>query len=335
MSTTPAAFSCVIGSLAAVRRAVVAGGALVGVTTAVFGLRRRYRRDLAAARDRLHNLASEVIQTEFGRLEYAERGAGHPLLVSHGIFHGCDGGLLSVRDIVDERRTVVPSRFGYLGSTLPPDATGAMQADAFVALLDHLGLDTVDVVAISAGTTAATQLVLRHPERVDRLVVSSGNLPGSRTAEVPPEWAKLFYSDPAMWALMTFARPVFAKLMGVPEGLPRNASEARVVDELLASIFPVGFRAEGAIFDAYVSNPEMTGCPLEELRVPVLLVHARDDPLAAYDAAVEASQRIPDAVLVGLDSGGHLQLGQAERVRSEIRSFLTRRGAERFSAPQV
>lgn len=66
---------------------------------------------------------------------------------------------------------IAPSRFGYLGSTMPVDASGAAQADTFVALLDHLDVDTVDVLGVSAGTSAAVQLALRHPDRVTHLVI--------------------------------------------------------------------------------------------------------------------------------------------------------------------
>ena len=96
------------------------------------------------------------------------------MLVSHGIFHGCDGGLLAVRDVVEGRRVIVPSRFGYLGSTLPHGASSATQADAFAGLLDHLAIEQVDVVGISAGTGAALQLAMRHPDRIGHLVISSG-----------------------------------------------------------------------------------------------------------------------------------------------------------------
>ncbi len=282
----------------------------------------RYRRDAEAARSRLESVQRQAIGTEFGSVEYAERGSGDAVLVSHGIFHGCDGGLRSVQEMVAERRVVVASRFGYLGSDLPPGATAADQAEAFVALLDHLGLRQVDVIGISAGTSAALQLALRYPEHVGHLVISSGNFPGSTTAQAPPGWATVFYSDLAMWTLKVFFRPMFAQLMGVPEGFPRNEDDAQVMAELLESIFPIGPRRSGAVFDAYVSNPEVGDYPLEALAVPTLIVHAMDDPLASYDAASAAASRMPGARLVSLESGGHLQLGQTERVRAEVTAFL-------------
>jgi pimeloyl-ACP methyl ester carboxylesterase len=108
----------------------------------------------------------------------------------------------------------------------------------------------------------------------------------------------------------------------VPKGFPRGAEDAQAMTDLLESIFPIGPRRAGAVFDAYTSNPEVTGYPLEALAVPTLIVHAMDDPLASYDAASAAAARIPGARLVSLESGGHLQLGQAERVRAEVEAFL-------------
>ncbi|MDH4278789.1 MAG: alpha/beta hydrolase, partial [Acidimicrobiia bacterium] len=174
--------------------------AAIALIAAVIGGRatvRRYRRDLRRAEERLASLHRSVIQTRFGSVEFTDTGSGEPLLVSHGIFHGFDGGLASVEHLTGDRRVIVPSRFGYLGSAMPPRATVAAQSEAFALLLDHLELDAVDVIAVSAGTGAAIQLALRHPDRVKHLIVSSGNFPGSATAQAPPGWAKVFYSDRA------------------------------------------------------------------------------------------------------------------------------------------
>ena len=153
-----------------------------------FGLFLRYRRDLNAARARLAAVERHVISTQWGAVEYAERGDGDPVLVVHGIFHNCVGGLLSVRDLLPDRRVIAPSRFGYLGSSMPPNATPAAQADAFAALLDALEIGQIDVIGLSAGATSALQLALRHPKKVKHLAVLVGNLPGSPTAVVQPSW---------------------------------------------------------------------------------------------------------------------------------------------------
>ena len=85
---------------------------------------------------------------------------------------------------------------------------------------------------------------------------------------------------------------------------------------------PAALRRDGAVFDATVGNAWIEDAALEDLAVPTLVIHAQDDPLASYDAARSAADRIPDARLVTLPSGGHLQLGQAATVSAELAAFL-------------
>ena len=191
-----------------------------GVTIPAVALSLRYRRDMNAARARTAAVKRRVISTPCGAVEYAERGSGDSVLVMHGIFQDCVGGLLSVRDLLTDRRVIAPSRFGYLGSSMPPNATPAAQADAFAALLDALDIRQIDVVALSAGATSALQLAVRHPEMVKHLAVLVGNLPGSPTAVVQPSWA-MRNRQFIMWALNAFAPSTTARLVSaVPKGSP-------------------------------------------------------------------------------------------------------------------
>lgn len=127
----------------------------------------------------------------------------------------------------EDQRVIAPSRFGYLGSSLPAEATAADQADAFVELLDHLGLHTVDVLGLSAGTSAAVQMALRHPGRVGHLVIMCGVFPGCPLAAAPPGWTRMLYSEPVMWLLNVLARPVTVSMAGVC-GPPRGGGAATV-----------------------------------------------------------------------------------------------------------
>lgn len=176
-----------------------------GVAIAASGVYLRYRRDMNGARARIAGVDRHVVSTEWGAVEYVEGGTGAPVLAVPGIYQDSMSGLLSVRDLLADRLVVAPSRFGYRGSSIPPNATPAVQADAFVALLDALDIGQIDVIGMSAGTPSALQLALRHPERVKHLAVLVGNFPGSPTAVVQPSWAKRIDRQFIMWALRTFA----------------------------------------------------------------------------------------------------------------------------------
>ena len=167
---------------------------LVGATGIVIGgvgvvaLVRRFRADDTAARARVEAVDRRVASTSFGDVEYALDGESSPLLVVHGIFGGRDAGLLSFDHILADRRVISPSRFGYLGSAIPTQATPARQADAFVELFDHLDIDRVDVVGYSAGSVSVIQLALRHPHSVVKLVRAS-LISQFRWASMSRRWA--------------------------------------------------------------------------------------------------------------------------------------------------
>src|SRR5512142_2339558 len=132
---------------------------------------RSYRKEIKAAREPIES-RSQLIQSAGGPIEFGESGDGPAVLVVHGAGGGFDQGLDVGRAFLgDGFRIVAPSRFGYLGTPLPDDASAEAQADAHARLLDALKLDRVPVVGISAGSPSAMQLCLRHPDRCSALVL--------------------------------------------------------------------------------------------------------------------------------------------------------------------
>src|SRR5829696_9985603 len=108
----------------------------------------RYRRDLRRDNDRLAAVERRLIETPFGSVEYAEDGDGSPVLLVHGVLGGCDFGVgAGGVNVPAGYRVISPSRFGFLGSSFAPDRSPTAQADAFAALLDHLEITELPVVA--------------------------------------------------------------------------------------------------------------------------------------------------------------------------------------------
>jgi pimeloyl-ACP methyl ester carboxylesterase len=298
----------------------------VVITVVIVLVYTRYRQDMRTAQARLESGGSQVAETDCGPTEYATFGEGNPVLVVHGIFGGFDQGLVIARGNVGvEFHSVAPSRFGYLRTPLLDDASPAAQADAFACLLDELGIQQAAVMGTSAGGTSAIQFALRHPDRCSALVLFCSAAPGETEAGLPPEpLAKvMFKSDFLFWLMTTYFRSSLKSIMGVPDGFELTPEFEADVAEVMKTILPVSPRSNGAVFDMFVSNPDInTGYPLEEIRVPVLIVNAVDDPLTLYANAKAAAERIPDARLVTIEDGGHMLLGHEERVRSEIVTFL-------------
>ncbi len=131
----------------------------------------RYQNEVGRARDAARR-GSALIDTEAGPIEYAEAGAGVPLLSIHGAGGGFDQGLsLAAEFVSDGFRIIAPSRFGYLRTPVPPDDFPAAQADAHAALLSKLNVPKAIVVGVSAGARSAIELAIRRPDMVAALVL--------------------------------------------------------------------------------------------------------------------------------------------------------------------
>lgn len=98
-----------------------------------------------------------------------------PVLLLHGGLFDIDlqfGGIIG--GLAADRQVVAMDLQGHGGTNdvdrpLRPEHL----ADDAAGLLDHLGIDRVDVVGYSLGGAAALSLALRHPDRVRRAVLSS------------------------------------------------------------------------------------------------------------------------------------------------------------------
>jgi pimeloyl-ACP methyl ester carboxylesterase len=290
-----------------------------------------YRREVRAARARLAGLERHHLHSAaYGTIEYAQHGAGPALLIGHPLFGGFDAGTgLAATYAGDGFRIIAPSRFGYLGSTLPPGASPAGQADAYALLLDELGVDQAIVFGYSAGGPSTIQFALRHPDRTTALVLMASALPGKSSRPPKPVAQLLFGSDLAFWVLQRYLPAQLARLL-VAKSLRLTPEQWATVRQTEASFLPVRPRKKGVLFDIYVSNPAVQHVPLEKIQVPTVVINAKDDPLSAFDNAARAAQRIPGAKIVTAATGGHLLLGNEQRVREEVAALS---GVDRAPSP--
>jgi pimeloyl-ACP methyl ester carboxylesterase len=284
-----------------------------------------YRQDMQRAWERIAAVRTGTLELRFGTVEYAERGAGLPILNSHGVL-GChaDGVEGWWTNMLGEGyRVIAPARFGYFGSTLPKNATPADQADAYALLLDHLGVDRAAVIGYSAGSASVLEFARRHPDRVVGLILANCRLGGpTPNPLLRPVLGLVYRSQRLFWLYRRLLPSTYARMLGVPKGYrptPDEAATIRAVSELQ---FPLTPRRLGAVFDGFVSNLAADRFPVEELTVPTLIVSAVDDPWARHPYAVTATARIPGATLVTIDRGGHLFLGHDAQVRAAVGAFL-------------
>jgi pimeloyl-ACP methyl ester carboxylesterase len=291
-----------------------------------------YLTDIGRAKENLRH-GSEVFTSRSGAMEYAVAGAGAPVLVVHGTGGGFDQGLAFGEKIVAAGRQVIsPSRYGYLRSAFPDDPSPESQADAFVDLLDELGVERAPVIGVSAGALSAIEFAIRHPDRCGGLiaVVPAAYAPN----RAPPRpltpvatWIieRSLKSNFLFWAGMSVAEDEMIRtLLATDPRLVREAPEQEKTRarRILKSILPVSERAPGLLNDA-----RLTGSPspmnLRAIKVPTLAISVEDDGFGTVAAARHIAAEVKGARLLVIPAGGHIWIGHDDEVFAAIERFLS------------
>jgi len=297
------------------------GGALGGLAARVYT---QYQRGISDAYRRVLG-GSHLFTTGNGPQEYAVTGNGPPVLVIHGAGGGYDQGLLIASLLGKDFHAICPSRFGYLRSTLPADASPSKQADVYAALLDELNLSAAAVIGFSAGGPSALGFALRYPERCSALIMIAAVSHPYQLVSIKHHRIQKFIQsqDFASWAATRLVR---LKLLSLPK-FSQNAktaispAEVELMVRLMDISLPVSERYHGRLND-YAQINALEEFPFDSISVPTLVIHAEDDITVPVEHAYYAAQRIPDTELVTLPSGGHVLLGQHDKVKSIVLKFL-------------
>jgi 2-hydroxy-6-oxonona-2,4-dienedioate hydrolase len=302
----------------------------VGAAGAGAAIIAAFRSDMQAARARLA-AQSRLVETACGPVEVAESGSGPPVLVVHGTGGGFDQGMMAGNGAFgNDYRVIAPSKFGYLRSPMPADASHAAQADTLAALLDALEVPRAVVMAVSAGAQPATHLALRHPERVQALVLISPALhlppkPGVPPQSGPPGFVLdyVLASNFIVWVIAHLVPNLLVRVAGVPPSLVGQVTP-QLRKELSDGFFPASARHVGLAHDIRTTTPVAPDLPIEQLRMPVMLIGTADDPYKTGDVVRYSAGRLPTAKALILESGGHMLIGQQDRIRQEVQEFLGR-----------
>ena len=271
------------------------------------------------------------IYSPFGTIEFLDIGEGTPVLVSHGTMGGWDHGyMLADRLLGLGYRLVVPSRFGYLKSTMPGNPDFDTQADCFAYLMDTLGIEKAAVMDLSAGGVPAMSLALRHPGKVTGLILVSTALQQavethhSQILPVPPKIYQWFIRSDFRFRLLLRISPkrVRSALGMTKENVAvLDPDEYDFVQLFTKAFLPVSARYRGWANDSRnLSLPEIP--PIEKIGAPTLVISAEDDNLAPHGWSRFVSEKIPGARLLTHATGGHLILGNTKKYRQKLRNFI-------------
>lgn len=310
---------------------LIAAGLMVGIIIiSILVSLPFYFHDMSEIRKAVES-GSKTMDSPYGTIEYIDIGEGKPVLVSHGTMGGYDLGLLNSQSVTGSNyRFIIPSRFGYLKSSMPEDNSFEAQADCFAYLLDQLGIDKVAVQGASAGGVPAIQFAIRHPERCSSLILLS------TIAYAPPEEFKaqdlpvpgfvyeaLLKSDYTFWVLLKVSPSLVHGMVGASEEVKSGSSkeELEVLDKMGWTFLPVSDRYKGWYQDGQNIN-SLKEMLLEKIKAPTLIIGTEDDNLAPHAWSRYTAKKIKDSRLVTYNTGGHILLGHMSEARKLVDQFI-------------
>ena len=189
------------------------------------------------------------------------------------------------------------------------------------AVADAAGLERFSLLGISQGCAVAIAYAVRHPERVDKLVLYGGYAIGRRYRVTTPQ------QELERTLLMNLIRvgwggdnPAFRQVFGtlfLPEGTPEQHQWFNDLAKTMPMENALRFRQTTDVIDVRAEAAA--------IRAPTLVLHARSDAMIPFEMGRQLAALIPNARFVPLDSRNHVLLETEpawSQFLDEVRAFL-------------
>ena len=247
-------------------------------------------------------------------------GEGSPLLLIMGLGGSCRGWLaLQVPDFATRHRTVIYDHRGVGDSEDPgrPFSTADLADDA-AALLDALAIPRAHVLGAFMGGMVAQELALRHPARVDRLVlVGTYTRPDAKRRMLLEKWKEMV--DQGLSLAVVAKERLLWTLSD--ETLEQSDLVHPMIQGFLRERFPMSADTFVRQCDACLGHDTLAR--LRQLPHETLVLCGQQDNLTPPRLAKELAAAIPKSHLVTIPGAGHLVMAEAaKRFNQVVLQFL-------------
>ncbi len=263
------------------------------------------------------------------RLAYAIAGRGQPIVrAAHWLTH-LQYDIASpvfgpwIREFSKNSQYI---RYDERGSGLSDWSPDTFTFDAWVrdlaTLVDHIGLKKFDLLGVSQGGPVGLAYAVKHPERVNRLVLVGAFARGWNRRKLSSVET---LSRSAARTLMGLnwdqenpgARQIFTSQL-IPGGTGEQFDDLNRLQKYSTS-------AQNAVHFWDIMGDIDIRDLLPKVSVPTLIFHAKDDAAIPFDWGRELASMIPRSKFVPLEGKNHVLLEQEpawKKFLTEVRAFL-------------
>jgi poly(3-hydroxyalkanoate) depolymerase len=240
------------------------------------------------------------------------RGVGRPLLLFMGIGAPLELWEELERELAPRGRQLIAVDLPGAGGSpavVPPPRMGGLVRIA-LAVLDHLGIDRVDVLGVSYGGAVAQEFAHRAPERTRRLVLAATST-GMLGVPAKPR-VLLHLATPLRYWRPEYARRIVGEIYG-----GRSRTDPWVHRALRAR-FDRPPSAMGYVGQLWAGLGWTSVTWLPRITVPTLVMTGDDDPIIPTVNGRILAGLIPDSTLHVVKGGGHLFLLEDAAVSAAV-----------------
>lgn len=266
---------------------------------------------------------SKIVETDVGPIEYVLKGQSGPVLL---FLHGTPGGYDQAPKEDPDFISITPSRPGYLGTPLQVGQTPAEQANAYVALLDELDIDSVIVVGASGGGPSAITFAAMFPERTTALIAIEAVSRSESLQSLPG----FMSSDFLVWLMLSAVNLLpDEKVIGIMIPDPKNQQLAlqnpdkiEAIKSVMWSLWPPSLRDPGTQND-FLQFSKLS-LPIDKITAPTLVIHGTADTNVHFSHGELLADTIPEAVFHVIEGGDHMMpFTHEEEVQEVIDGFIS------------
>ena len=233
---------------------------------------------------------------------YEIHGHGTPLVLLHGLQGDSSNFAGLVPQLAERHRVLTFDQRGSGWSDKPAQSyTMALYADDTARLMVALGIERTHVLGMSMGGMIAQEFALRHPERLNGLILGCTTPGGPNAAKLESTARERTYETtdlPAEERARRLAEAGFTEnfLDQHPEVL-----DAMIEARRQRPLDVEALQRRMAAIDAHDTFDR-----LGNIQAPTLVITGRPDNIVSADNSLILAERIPNARLEVLEPAGHL-----------------------------